>query len=75
MIDHVKRSPLLESNCNEEKISESTDTGSNEDLNKTLEAMIEPLKVLTLKKYTNDKYIIIYLPVYAPHLIFYIICF
>lgn len=53
VIDYVKKSSLSEENCNEKAVSESTEKESSDELNKTLEAMMEPLKVLTLGSFKH----------------------
>ncbi|XP_014471208.1 PREDICTED: girdin isoform X2 [Dinoponera quadriceps] len=44
VVDYVKKSAFSEESCNEKAASESTEKESNDELNKTLEAIIEPLK-------------------------------
>lgn len=43
----MKKSSSLEDSCNEKAVSETTEKEDSDELNKTLEAIIEPLKVLT----------------------------
>lgn len=64
MIDYVKKSSLSDDSCNEKAMSESTEKENSDDLNKTLEAIIEPLKVFTLetrKYYRSNSVILNYL--------------
>lgn len=63
VINHIKKSFLSESN--EETTSESTTcTDKENDVNKTLETVIEPLKVFTFKTYYNCcLYFIFYYPI------------
>ncbi|XP_032664261.1 girdin [Odontomachus brunneus] len=44
IIDYVKKLSLAEDSCNEKAVSESTEKENSDELNKTLEAIIEPLK-------------------------------
>ena len=61
VINHIKKSFLSESN--EETTSESATCTDKESDVKTLETVIEPLKVFIFKTYHNCLYFIFYYPI------------